>query len=530
MHRIGFLLCVALACAPAAGIAQAPDAQPPDAHPPAVPAAALAPATPATTPAPAPATAPAPALPATPAPAPAAADPARLPADAVTHQTLELPGRTLRFTATAGAIRLSDDRRTPLADVAFVAYQQADADRRTRPVTFVFNGGPGMASGWLQVGAVGPWRVQLAAAPSTSPEPLPNAETWLDFTDLVFVDPPGTGYSRVLATAEDARRRLWSVDGDTNALAEVIRRWLDRADRSLSPKYILGESYGGFRGPRLARRLQSNEGVGVTGLVLLSPLLDVHGESGFMDPMGWVTRLPSIVAATRAAPGPVTRADLAEVEQYAAGEYLADLLRGVRDPAAVERVATRVAALTGLDPALVRRYQGRLDTDVVLHELDRADRRVGSIYDATIRSADPFPHRALSWYPDPVLDGFAAPVTSAMVALYHRFGWRPEGVYHLANDAAFNQWEWGRGMGRPESLSPLQAALALDPRMKVLIAHGLFDLRTPYFATALMLRQLAPLGGPERLRLAVYPGGHMFYADDASRAALHDDAAALYGK
>ncbi len=119
---------------------------------------------------------------------------------------------------------------------------------------------------------------------------MPNAETWLDFTDLVFIDPPGTGYSRILAKGDDARRRLWSVTGDIDALAEVIRRWLDQADRIVSPKYILGESYGGFRGPRLARALQSDQGVGVSGIVLVSPLLDAHVQSGYNDPFDWVDR------------------------------------------------------------------------------------------------------------------------------------------------------------------------------------------------------------------------------------------------
>jgi carboxypeptidase C (cathepsin A) len=464
---------------------------------------------------------------------PPVADPTRLPADVTTHHALELPGRTLHFTATAGSIRVRDDKNTPQADVAFVAYLLDGADKLTRPVTFAFNGGPGMASGWLQVGAAGPWRVALRGAsgvPPGSPVPIPNAETWLDFTDLVFIDPPGTGYSRILAGEEAAEKRFWSVRGDIDMLAEVIRRWLDRNDRIVSPKYLLGESYGSFRAPRLARELQSTQGVGVTGMVLLSPVLDLHAESGFADPLAWVDRLPSEVAAARALNGPVTRADLADVEQYAATDYLTDLLRGERDTAALDRLTTRVAALTGLDRGLVRRMRGRLDTDVFLHELQRAQGRVGSMYDATITRADPFPSRPLSFYPDPVLEGFKAPVTGAMVAIYgEKLNWRPEGIYRLSNDTVFEHWDWGRGLGRPESLSALQAALSLDPHLRVLIAHGLFDLRTPYFASELIVRALPDVGAPDRVRLAVYPGGHMFYSDDASRVALRQDVQALFG-
>jgi carboxypeptidase C (cathepsin A) len=455
-----------------------------------------------------------------------------LPADRTSQHTIELPGRTLQFSATAGSIRLTDDKNVPQTDIAFVAYQLAGADRATRPVTFAVNGGPGMASGWLQVGAVGPWRVPLggaAAAPSASPVPQPNAETWLDFTDLVFIDPPGTGYSRILA-GEDVRHRLWSVDGDVAALAEMVRRWLDRNDRGVSPKYLLGESYGGFRGPRLARVLQSDEGVGVSGIVLVSPVLDLHNESGYNDVFAWVDRLPSEVAAARALHGPVTRADLADVEQYAATDYLTDLVRGMRDAAAVTRVSERVAALTGLDPALVRRYAGRLDTDVFLHELERTQGRVVSMYDATIGSTDPYPHRQMGPFADPVLDAMKAPVSSAMVSIYQdQLNWRPDGVYQLANDATFRQWDWGRLIGRPESLSSLQAALALDPHLRVLITHGLFDLRTPYFATVRMLNQLPDTGSAERVQFQAYPGGHMFYSQDASRAAFRDAAKDIYG-
>ncbi|HUB14680.1 MAG TPA: alpha/beta hydrolase [Acetobacteraceae bacterium] len=463
---------------------------------------------------------------------PAAAAPEKLPADVTSHHTLALPNRTLHFAATAASIKLRGDNGDVEAQLASIAYQLDGADKLTRPVTFVFNGGPGMASGWLQVGAVGPWRVVLhddPGQPATPPAPMPNADTWLDFTDLVFIDPAGTGFSTP-PQGDAAQRRLWSVTGDAAALAEAIRQWLDRNDRATSPHFLLGESYGGLRVPRIARDLQSEQGVAVAGMVLLSPALDIHTQSGFTDPLGWVDRLPSEVAAARALKGPVTRADVADAEQYAATDYVTDLLRGDRDAAALDRLSTRVAALTGLDPALVRRYHGRLDTDVFLHELQRAQGLVGSVYDATIADPDPFPHRQLSRYPDPVLQGFKAPVTSAMVAIYHdKLHWRPEASYRLANDVAAERWDWGHGIGRPESVSFLQAALSLNPRMHVLIGHGLFDLMTPYFTTELIMRAL-PDTVAGRVRLAVYPGGHMFYSQDASRAALHQDALALFAK
>jgi carboxypeptidase C (cathepsin A) len=468
-----------------------------------------------------------------PRPEGATSEPRRLPADSTTHHSLDLPDRKLQFSATAGAIRIPDDKGAPLADIAFIAYQLDGTERRSRKVTFVFNGGPGFASGWLHVGAVGPWRIPIggdATVPSASPDPVSNAETWLDFTDLVFIDPAGTGYSRVLGSNEAARRRLWSVDGDVAYLAETIRRWLDRFDRSISPKYILGESYGGFRAPRLARELANSQGTGVSGLVLVSPALDLGGRSFAFDPFAYVTRLPSMTAAARAAHGPVTRDQLADAEHYAATDYLLDLTRGERDQDAIARRATRVAEFTGLDPGLVQRYHGLIDNAVFLHELDRAQGRVGSVYDATITSNDPFPLATLSDTPDPVLDVLKAPVSSAMVAIYEtRLNWRPDATYRLYSPAANRQWDWGRGFGsRPQAVGFMRVALALDPHFSVLIAHGMFDLITPYFATQLLLDQIPASGGADRVHLAVYPGGHMFYSQDASRVAFRDAAQALF--
>ncbi len=458
-----------------------------------------------------------------------AADP---PAAAVVHHSLDLPGRKLAFTTTTGSIRVTDDRGLSLADLATVAYTLDGADPATRPVTFVFNGGPGMASGWLQVGAVGPWIIPMggdASRPSAPPTLSPNPDTWLDFTDLVFIDPAGTGYSRAIATGDDAHRQLYSIDGDIQYLAQAVRRWLDAGARIVSPKYLLGESYGGFRAPRLARALESDQGVGVSGIMVISPALDFGGRSATLDPLAWAIRLPSMAATARAAKGPVTRGDLADAEQYAAGDYITDLLRGERDEAAVARMVQHVAALTGLDPALVARYRGRIDMEVFLHEIDRAKRRVASPYDATVSSPDPFPLEPLSDYEEPVVAALIAPVTSAMVALYNnQLNWHPDSIYRLSNESVFHGWDWGRSMyGRAQSVGALRTAMALDSHLRVLIGQGLFDLLTPYFGTELMLRQVPDLGAADRIRFVVYPGGHMFYAQDASRAAFRDEARRL---
>jgi len=367
-----------------------------------------------------------------------------------------------------------------------------------------------------------------AATPSVNAEPVANSETWLDFTDLVFIDPVGTGYSGFTGNNEDTRRRLWSVDGDIQSLADVMRRWLEDNGRITSPKFIAGESYGGFRGPRLVRAMREDQGIGIRGLVLISPALDLGSLRGGFNPLSLAFQLPTMAAAIRSQTEEISRAMLTDVERYAATDYVVDLLRGNRDPVVVERRSRQVAALTGLDLSFVLERRGRLDSDSFLQALRSRTSRVASPYDATALSLDPYPGAIVGHNADPVLDGLAAPVTSGMLALYSgRLGWRPEARrYELLNRAVSRGWDWGRG-GRPEALSALRTALALDPQFRVLVAHGLFDLVTPYFSTDVMLNQIPESAGANRIRFETYPGGHMFYSVDVSRAALRVHGQAL---
>jgi len=457
-----------------------------------------------------------------------------LPPPVTTTHELNLPGRRLNFTAIAGAIRLSDGNSgDPQADVSFTAFLLDGPQAKDRPIIFAVNGGPGAASGWLNLGAMGPWRLEAdphSMAPSLSPELVPNAETWLDFADLVFLDPPGTGYSRFYGKSDEARKSFYSINGDINALSVVIRKWLTNYNRLESPKFLAGESYGGFRVPKLARRLQETEGIGISGLIMISPVLDFSWFEGDNNPLIAVTRLPSITAAARGADRAASRADLADVEAYAIGPYITDLLRGERDPEALDRISAKVASFTELDPALVRRLGGRIDLSTLSRERARAEGKVASLYDARILGFDPAPHDASSDYSDPILDALRAPLATAMADLTgHRLNWPIEARYEILNDAVNRRWEWTSDHSRnlAESMTDLKRAMALDPRMRVLVVHGLSDVVTPYFASKLLLDQVAPMGNPDRLRLNVHPGGHMLYFEEKSRAALRDDAARL---
>ncbi|MCC8944400.1 peptidase S10 [Bradyrhizobium sp. Arg62] len=452
----------------------------------------------------------------------------RLPPDSTTKQSVALPSRTLNFSATAGSIRVFDDKGEPLADIAYTSYQLDGAEKANRPVTFLFNGGPGSASAWLQLGNVGPWRLPFdGAVSSAAPELQANADTWLDFTDLVFIDPVGTGYSRFVTTSEEARKRFFTVDGDANSVALVIRRWLEKYDRLTSPKYLVGESYGGIRGPKVVRNLQMQQGVGVRGLVLISPVLDFREYTG-SSLLQYVASLPTMAAVARQAKGPVTREDLADVESYARGDFLLDLVKGQADTEATTRLADKVASLTGIDQVVSRRLAGRFDIGEFRREFDRKNGKVTGRYDASIEGFDPYPDSSYFRFNDPSGDPLMAPLTSAAVDLTTRkLNWRPDGSYHLLSESVNKAWEFGHGISPAESVTQLRQALALDPNLKLLVGHGLFDLATPYFASKIILDQLPAFAGPGRTRLAVYPGGHMFYSRDGSRQAFRKEVEAL---
>jgi carboxypeptidase C (cathepsin A) len=454
----------------------------------------------------------------------------RLPADVTTDQTIELAGRTLRFKAVAGSIPINNGEGKLQAEIAYIAYLRPDAAAATRPLTFVLNGGPGASSAYMQLGALGPWRLPMDNITPSSPTTLvPNQETWLDFTDLVFVDPVGTGYSRFINQSDEVRKHFWSVGGDIDVLATFMRKWVEKNNRQASRKFIAGESYGGFRAPKLAAKL-NEQGVAVAGLVMVSPVLDFGWRgNGRQSPLSWVVRLPSMAAAARETSAPFDREALREVERYASGEYLQDLLRGERDEAALDRISTRVAQLTGLDRALVRRLAGRIEPRTFMRERARDRGIVSSMYDATITGIDPDPGAANSRPDDPVLEGTRAPLSTAMTDLYARvLNWRVEEPYELLNGRVNPRWDWGGARATNEIVDQLRSVLAFDPRLRVLIAHGASDLVTPYFENQMILDQMPAFASPDRLKLAVYGGGHMFYSRDASRRALRDDAERLY--
>ncbi|HWE46108.1 MAG TPA: peptidase S10 [Caulobacteraceae bacterium] len=457
------------------------------------------------------------------------------PADAHVAQVTHVAGKTLNYTVTVGSLPVRDEKGKKIAEVVFTAYilDGHKADPTTRPVTFAFNGGPGAASVYLNLGAIGPKRVPFGISgeyASDSPQLQDNPGTWLDFTDLVFIDPVGTGFSRSLLPLDQTKKKFWATQPDIEYLSRIVYDWLLKNERMASPKYLVGESYGGYRGPRLAHYLQTQLGVGINGVTLVSPYLDASSTGdGSLSPIPWAVNLPSMSAAYLERQGKVPNPEtMAAVEAYARGEYITDLLKGARDQAAVDRIVQHVTAFTGLDPSFVKRDAGRLDTGDFLRGVYRDQGMLGSVYDSTVTAYDPFPWSPQQRASDPLLDSIIAPTTSAMVDFVTRtVGWKVDGRYEALSFQVGRNWEGG--IGNVEAVTDLRQAVALDPKLKVLIVHGYNDLSCPYFASELIVDQMPAMGDPGRVQVHVYPGGHMFYSRPGSQSALRHDVMTLYG-
>ena len=453
-----------------------------------------------------------------------------LPADAHVAQSVTVGGKTLKYTATVGSLPVRDSKGNITGEVVFTAYTMPGKDR---PVTFALNGGPGASSVYLNLGAIGPKRVNFGvegdqpSAPATLHD---NPGTWLGFTDLVFIDPIGTGFSRALVDDKAATKQFYSTDNDIKYLSRTIYDWLLQSGRMTSRKYLVGESYGGFRGPRITAYLQTQLGVAMNGVVLLSPYLDpAASDDGNVSPLPWMLTLPSIAAAHLEREHKLSDAAMAPIIDYTRTTYANALMKGRADPAATAAMIRKVTELTGLDPLFVQRSGGRIETQAYLREVYRAEGKLGSRYDSNVTAWDPFPYAPHQETGDPILNGIIAPTTSAMVDFVTRtVGWKHAGRYNALSYEVNKLWHRDDDANEG-SVTQLRESVANDPGLRVLIAHGWDDLSCPFMASVLIVDQMPAMGDPTRVQVKNYPGGHMFYARADSQAALTTDVRALYG-
>ena len=465
----------------------------------------------------------------------------------------QLGGRVkLRYEAIADWVVLRQ-REKPIAHVFHVAYLAKS--RATRPLTFVFNGGPGAASAYLHMGALGPQRAAFNEDGSLPKPPVQlkdNAESWLRFTDLVFIDPVGTGFSRTVEEepkSEDKREgdrkpnsEFWAVDRDLESLGEFMQKFLSAHGRWTSPVFIAGESYGGFRVAKLARLAQERYGIGLSGAILISPAIEFASLMGSdYNLMHWVETLPSMAATAwvhqrdyRAGRRSSLATYLRQAETFALDELLPLVARGASlEGHRRQEILERLARLVGLDEAWVVRSAGRIDRRAFARELLREDRRYCGLYDASLTAVDPFPDRSNYQGPDPTLAALDRIFRAGINAhLRENLGVQTELDYELLSYEVHQQWKAQEGgFIRPQigSMDDLRYGMVLNPHMRVCISHGYFDLVTPYFSSDRLVEHMKlDVSLRDNLQVQHYPGGHMFYTWAASRKAFYKDIEKLY--
>jgi carboxypeptidase C (cathepsin A) len=441
------------------------------------------------------------------------------------HQSAIIAGKRIEYQATVGSIALKDEDGKLLGEVVYTAFTVPSHDP-SRPVTFAFNGGPGAASAYLDLGAIGPKRVTFGGEndyPSSSPVLHDNPNSWLDFTDLVFIDPIGTGYSRTRVDEEQTKKAFLTSKSDMEYLSRVVFDWLLKNDRMASRKYLIGESYGGNRVPRMTYYLQTTLGVGISGITMLSPALDMGIENNdVLSPTEDMIELPSMAAGYLERQGkPLNEETMAPIELYTRTEFVTDLFAGPADKVATDRLSAKVAVLTGLDPALVRQLNGRVDLVTFLRESRRKEGKVGSGYDSNVTTYDPFPGQVQPNYDDPIFTRGTAVFVSGMTDfIVNQVGWKVDARYYL------NNFDLNRKFVRDDHDGPaaaLRKAIASDPNMTATIANGYNDFSCPYFMSKLIVAQMPTYGVANRVKLHVYAGGHMFYSRPESAQAFRRD-------
>jgi carboxypeptidase C (cathepsin A) len=460
-----------------------------------------------------------------------------LPADAVTGHLLSLKGRQIAYTARAGTLTLTDAEGGKTAEVFYVAYTLDGKGAAARPITFAFNGGPGASSAYLQLGAIGPRVLDFGDGRSpVTPggKIVDNPDTWLAFSDLVFIDPVGTGYSRATNAVKDVGKAFWGVHQDLDALDKIIWLALAKLDRFASPVYLAGESYGGYRAARLIARLPDDQGVAVSGATLISPALEFSLSGGDdLNPLPWALRLPSYAAVALEGRGKLSPEALAGVERFALGDYLAALAAPLAEPDKNAALYATIADDIGLPEALVARWRGRVPARVFTKEIHHDQGEVASLYDGSVVGIDSHPSAPESHGPDPVFESIIAPLTTAFVA-YARdeLQFKTERPYVLVSSEVNHKWDWERRgpSGSVGASDDLRRALATNPRLKVVIDHGMTDLVTPYMASRFVIDHLPGPLTQGRVALHLYAGGHMMYLRPESRAELAATAQAMYAK
>lgn len=468
---------------------------------------------------------------------------------AVTQHQETFGGRTVHYTATAGNLLISkedhDDYLKPYHSIFYVAYTEDGADANTRPVTFLYNGGPGSATIWLEMGSVGPMRVLTDSPDATHNAPfkiVPNEYSLLDKTDLVFIDAPGTGFSHPVGkgTVKDVA----GVDQDLTAFTKFIVRYLTVNHRWNSPKFLFGESYGTTRSAGLSATLNS-AGVQLNGIVLLSSILNYNAHAAGLD-NGYITDFPSFAAiAWYHNKVPNKPADvmafIRQAQEFAHGPYAEALWAGnALSQADTDKIADQMSRFIGLSPQYIKEANLRISASRFRKELLRDENKILGRYDARFEAPDAEAAGDTAPY-DPSDTG----ISGAYIAAFHSYLQNDLKVtdtetYNNSGPGLNQNWDWdhrpagafgpfGRGQRMPYVAGDLGDTMRKNPHLRVFSANGIYDLATPFTATEW---ELSHMGTDNKMRgnitFGYYPAGHMVYLNVEALKSFRQDLGRFY--
>jgi carboxypeptidase C (cathepsin A) len=452
--------------------------------------------------------------------------------------------RTVHYTATAGNLLIKDDEDKANGSIFYVAYTEDGVPAKSRPITFLYNGGPGSASLWLHMGSVGPVRVVTDSPKATGPAPfncVENQYSLLDKTDLVFIDAPMTGFSR--AVGEGKAKDFAGVDPDVKAFEKFITRYITVNQRWGSPKFLFGESYGTPRSAALVAAL-NNDGIEFNGVILLSSILNYNMRDPGYD-TDTKTYLPSFAAIAwyyNKVPHTGTMKDFVQkAREFSRGPYSAALDQGDQlPPSEFDSIATQLAAFTGLSVRYVKETKLRISATRFRKELFRDDDQILGRYDARFEAFDEDAAGE-----NPGFDPSDTGISGVFVGAFHDYlqselKYTSSEPYYLQGPGINQNWDWkhhpsggGRGYGReqlqPDTVIDLADAMRKNPHLKVFSANGWFDLATPFFGTEHDLAQMMlPPSIASNVEFGYYPAGHMVYLNVDALKEMHADLERWY--
>ena len=454
-----------------------------------------------------------------------------------TRHSAAVSGRTIPYMATAGTLTIRDVAGKPKASIFYTAYTADGAAPSQRPIMFFYNGGPGSASLWLRMGSFGPMRLQTGNPESIRPAPFnfgANPDTLLGATDMVFVDAPGTGYSRALGDAKGSE--FYGVDQDADAFARAIIRYVTKNARWDSPKFLFGESYGTTRSGALAYQLQ-DRGMALNGVVLLSSIMNYGRRQPGLD-RDYLNYLPSYAATAwyhhkMANPPATVEQAAAQARAFAQGAYAVALEKGQTiTPAERDSVAQQMSALTGLSPDFIERADLRVDLSRFRKELLRDRRETIGRYDSRYTGVD---LDAAGESPD--YDASDTAISGAFIGTLNSYlvrdlNYQTNMAYRAsASEEEGFKWDWNhkapgarQPLQSPDTALDLAAAMRTNPYLKVLSLNGWYDMATPFFGTEYDLNHMMLEPAQQRnLEYRYYPSGHMVYLNPDALHAMRID-------